>query len=47
MKLLNDIDVHTYVCILSLYIATIYIARLLVYYNDYAGILEYPVFSPL
>ena len=36
MKLLNDIEVHT-----------INIANLLIYYDDYAGILEYPVFSAL
>ena len=36
MKLLNDIEVHTYVFYLINYV-----------YNDCAGILEYPLSSPL
>ena len=40
MKLSNNIEVHTY--ILSLYM---YIQYTL--YNDYAGILQYPLSSPL
>ena len=39
MKLLNDIEVHSYIRISSLYIHTICIASLL--YNDYASI-HYP-----
>ena len=39
MKLLKDFKVHTYI------IHTIYIANLL--YDNYAGILDYPVSSPL
>ena len=43
MKLLNDIEVHIRTSIIIIH--TIYIANLL--YDDYAGILEYPVSSPL
>ena len=44
MKLLNNIEVHMYIyCIIIIH--TICIASLL--YNDYAGILEYPVSLPL
>ena len=43
MKLLLDIEVRTYIIIIIIH--TIYIASLL--YNDYAGIFEYPVSSPL
>ena len=44
MKLLNNIEVHT--CI---YYHTYNIHSYVVYYShdDYAGILEYPVFSPV
>ena len=44
MKLLNDIEVH-YIRTYIIIIHTIYKANLL--YDDYAGILEYPVSSPL
>ena len=43
IKLLNDNEVHTHVYIITIH--TIYRANPL--YDDYAGILEYPVSSPL